>query len=93
MKKIRIVKEKIEERFCDECGKPASHQCHFCYKDLCGYMSNKCAVQDDNDDSDDPDYYCKKCWKIGEPYREKIDELHIEEWRLEEVWEKEAKKK
>lgn len=92
MIKTKEVIEKIEERYCDECGKPASHQCHFCFKDLCNWQQNGCAIQDDRDECDRPDYYCKQCWEIGEPYRKKRAELEEEAWKQEEAWKKEAKK-
>ena len=91
MKKTKKVITEVVERYCDECGKSASHQCHFCFKDLCGWMANKCAVKDDRGDEEYPDYYCKKCWDIGKKFRDKISKLQEKEWKLEEEWEKEAK--
>lgn len=89
----KVIKETVEkiERYCDDCGSPAGHYCCLCGKDLCGHFQNKCAIQKEDDGGDYPDYCCKECWKIGETYRSKIDELNAEIWRLEEEWEKKAK--
>ena len=42
-----------------------------CGKDIC----KDCIEHEENDGGDYSDYYCSKCWYLGEPYRDKINEL------------------
>lgn len=67
----RTIKE--FHRYCDDCGKPAIHQCSKCYKDLCWASDGDCASKIDNEffDTDNPDYSCKRCKNI-------LDEMETE---------------
>jgi hypothetical protein len=77
MKKERIEEIKVEERFCDDCGAPAPHQCIDCGKDICGWQQNGCAtVVPETEHGDYPDYRCKECVERRRPYQQRIDELY-----------------
>jgi hypothetical protein len=94
MIKTKQVMVEQEEYYCDICEKKANCQCHCCKKDLC----YSCAVFDNNNGNDDyPDKYCKSCWEIGKPFREKIEESseksYKEEERLKAEWFKLAREK
>jgi hypothetical protein len=69
--RTRAIKETY--RTCDLCdsGDMTERACSICHRDLC----KSCRVFDDRDDGDYPDLYCSQCWKIGETYRERIEEL------------------
>ena len=96
MRKEKQVLSKETEWYCDICkniinDRYSSYNCKCCNKDLC----NRCSIYDDRDMGDYPDRYCKSCWKVGEPFRKKIEEIkngvYKEESRLEEEWFQKAK--
>lgn len=86
--KITEVKT-IYQKFCDECGTEIQYRisCLYCKKDLC----NKCVGHIHDDGGDYPDYYCKSCWNIGQPYRNKINELELQIYSLNDEWIKKCK--
>lgn len=70
---------------CDLCGNECkgSHlsKCVICGRDAC---KNCRVVYDgywnDSDSGDYPDYCCKRCWDIGEPFREKYQSSNENHW-------------
>ena len=62
----------VEEIYCDECGELNTDffkpQCCMCHCDLCLL----CCITHPFEDGDYPNKYCSKCWKICEPYIEKM---------------------
>ena len=74
----------ISKRYCDDCGKEAKYRrtCNCCGKDMCV----DCVGHEENDGGDYSDYYCLKCWHLGEPYRDKIKELEEQIEQLNDEW-------
>jgi hypothetical protein len=65
MRRTVEKKVKVSEVVCDAegCGKASvEHSCWMCDADLC----HACAK------SDGDYHYCPRCWKTGEPFRERI---------------------
>jgi hypothetical protein len=107
-KSIRTETKQVEvyEYTCDLCGKEAKQQnysaalqeCEVCGKQIC----RPCRIGTDSLSSryvsGDYPYYrvCIKCWKIGEPYRERMNEVcdnaKIERDNILGGWRTEAKK-
>lgn len=85
-----VIKEETRSRiYCDLCGEELTHKAHcvICKRDLCP----NCVGYELDDGSDYSDYWCKDCWKIGAPYREKIKLLENEIEQLYCDWEKSCK--
>lgn len=81
MKKEQEVKSIKTEWYCDVCGNiDANYRCKCCSKDMCYH----CSISDDREMGDRPDQYCKSCWKIGEPFRQKINDIKEEAYKKEE---------
>ncbi len=98
MKKEYITTEKVikHRRFCDDCGEElfwkmacSVSQCEICGKDLC----IKCIAYEDETSGDYITCWCKSCWEIGKPYREKIAKLEEEINNLNYAWEHNALEK
>lgn len=84
--RTEVIKEK--HRYCDICGASAKTWCCKCKKDLC----NKCVEHEDYDSGDyRGDCYCKECWDLGTPYRQKIEELENEIDILYREWDNKCK--
>lgn len=89
IKEEKVLEEKIlRERFCDDCGKQvfwelacAKAQCEICEKDLCEHC-----IGYEESNGDYRKVYCKRCWAIGDPYRQKIAELEIQIDNLYDEW-------
>ena len=85
--KLQLVPTEIVT--CDTCGGTCSpiKTCCICYRDAC----SDCGMFDPYESSDYPKWFCKKCWEMGEPFRDKISDasevydnmcdLAWEEWR------------
>jgi len=75
MKKEIIETKHKDIYYCDECNHEAiaSYRCLICKKDLC----EEHVQYDTRDDSDYPGKYCKRCWEIGKPFRQKQDEALV----------------
>jgi hypothetical protein len=63
------------ELFCDVCGSTAmlygsGGKCQICDKDVCSSCSHA-----EEWGGDYPPRWCNRCWEIGAPYRERIEEL------------------
>lgn len=89
IKKENITQEiTIKHIFCDDCETEIKRtmqcevaKCEICNKDLC----NKCIGHED-DNGDYRIVYCKKCWQIGEKYRNLISTHESEIERLCQEW-------
>jgi hypothetical protein len=81
-KKITKTVENYEY-ICDFCGWRASAKCEGCRKDIC-YTC--CEVDPDDTGCDYPRRWCKKCFKIGEPFMKKIYELEEEQDAQQAAW-------
>lgn len=85
---MRKIEKKISEyedevAICDFCGEYSNYTvCEICNKDICDDCVGKERVV-----GGDVEYFCKKCWKTGGFYMEKIKRLNekidhlIDEWR------------
>lgn len=79
IKEEKLVKEtKVFHKFCDDCGAEIKRgmacsvaKCEICGKELC----DKCIGHEANVSGDYREVYCKKCWKLGDYYRKKIEIL------------------
>lgn len=87
-KKIMVEKEEIH-KFCDDCGVEiriglacGKASCTICGADLC----NNCVGHEYDDGSDYRTTWCRSCWEIGAPYREKIQKLREECDKLHDEW-------
>jgi len=108
MKKSEEITQIVNkiDYFCDMCsleGKekklasPGSYgeyySCYMCDKDIC----RDHLVHDTRDIGDYPTQYCTYCWKVGEKYRKKMEEIEEKcDEKLQEqknLWEEEALKK
>lgn len=60
--------------------------CHMCGHDFCHDHSRP----DARDNSHHPDWYCYRCWDIGEPYRARLeaaeDEFEAVCQRIDDEW-------
>jgi len=74
-KKIQVESSEI---YCDVCEKKWTdffkYNCSQCGRDLCG----KCAKWHPYQDGDYPEKFCPECWKICEPFIQKIREKEQE---------------
>jgi len=79
---ITVIKT-ISKLFCDDCHSEMRYgrSCYCCKKDMC----EKCVGHEEND-GDYSDYYCRTCWNVGKPYREKIKELEQQIDTLNDEW-------
>jgi len=71
-------------RFCDICGDKVQtiKRCEICSKDLC----SSCVGHVHEDWSDYYDYYCKRCWEIGQEFRDLIAIHESEIEGLHQEW-------
>lgn len=83
------VVEKTIERFCDDCNTKLARglqcgvaRCELCKADLC----NNCVGHENHTTGDYREVYCKMCWELGAPFREKIGQLEDDIEKLEERW-------
>ena len=88
-KEILFTEKSIYHKYCDVCqieitiGMACSvARCEICGKDLC----DKCVEHENNSYGDYREVYCKKCWTIGDDYRNKITELESEIENLNIEW-------
>jgi hypothetical protein len=78
-KKVQTEQE-VTTYSCDYCGKKIGENlltpiaCVLCGK----YSCSEHGLFDPQDNYDYPDRYCKKCWKIGEPYRKQMEDARFE---------------
>lgn len=92
-----LIEDYVIHKYCDDCGVEikiglacSAAKCAYCGKDLC----NKCVAHEDESWNDyRGTLWCKQCWKIGEEYRPKIDELQAEIERLYEEWQTKCKER
>lgn len=82
---VKITKVQTEQEFatysCDYCGKEIEASSVFLPRPcvLCGkYSCSEHGLFDPRDNYDYPDRYCKKCWKIGKPYRKQVEDARFE---------------
>lgn len=98
--KVKKVIKEIEENqiLCDFCGKEvdysySGHQgCEICGRDGCHKHLH---IDNNKWASDFYDAYCHPCWKIGEPFRERLEELEADYYEkrgeLNSEWKRLAK--
>lgn len=86
----------INRVHCNDCDKVLHHtmacsvaRCEICVNDLC----EDCIGYEEGNTGDYRTVYCKSCWSIGEPYRNKIKELEDEIDRLNDEWISKTSKK
>ncbi|HUT57041.1 MAG TPA: hypothetical protein VNA25_04090 [Phycisphaerae bacterium] len=82
MKKTETKTETITRTrtYCDVCGRTTNRQCLLCCKDIC----DRCGVFSDDEyidplygnSGDYPDLFCKPCFAVGAPMREKARGLN-----------------
>lgn len=92
MIKTKQVTKEETEYYCDICGKQTHpHSCECCGRCVC----NDCSELDYQHSDDYPDYYCKKCWVIGEPFRQETKKIEedsdLKQEKLKEEWFNKAK--
>ena len=83
--KKSIIETTTSEIYCDICKtqiKSRYHVCVICQKDIC----EKCVGHEDDTIGDYSNYYCKTCWQIGEPFRNKINQLNLDIDKLNDEW-------
>ena len=91
MRKIVDETSRVEHVFCDRCGEQKDFtyggggSCCACGRDVC----RDCNVYDDHQGGDYPDVYCRECWEIGEPFRERQAAAESECERIVEAAQKE----
>ena len=96
IKEEKILKENtIYHKYCDDCETEIKFdmaclvaKCEICGKDLC----NNCVEFEESNTGYYRTVYCKKCWEIGEPYRNQIELLENKIEELSEEWYKKCKK-
>ena len=90
VKKIETTEKVTKYEYsCDDCESGGYiHTCTMCGKHIC----NKCIGHTDDRYGDNWEYYCKKCWSIGESYREQILKHEDEIDRLYDEWHTKCKK-
>jgi len=93
-----LVKDVKVTYYCDKCGEvaPYLYRCNICKKEICKECQFKGGYSEMTDwrcepETDYPDRYCKLCWELGKPYREKYRQLKgeheqelsdvIDQWR------------
>ena len=95
--KVTKITKEVDERhkFCDICGDEISiglacsvARCMYCGKDLC----EEHIGHEEDTYSDYRTVYCKNCWKLGESYRPRIEELQNEITFLYKKWQDDCKK-
>ena len=86
--KTTIVCDTCASEFVDRQWGKINH-CRICKDDVC----QKCAIvtdhwylKDGEFSGDYPDYYCPKCWVLGEDIRKQIQEARDKEIQLWEQW-------
>jgi len=88
---MRKTTEETVKRYvytCDICTGTSNGtaKCRLCSKDLC----DKHRVYDPRDYGDYPSTFCKRCWEIGQVYRERIGAIRtradMEEEALNKEW-------
>mgnify|MGYP001503139107 CR=1 FL=1 len=80
---------KVKYFFCDDCKKEVDTLTHC---DKCdGQFCVKCIIEEYNG-GDYYDKYCKKCWNIMKPFRERIKVLEDKEEEIYKEMEIELKK-
>jgi len=92
---IEIIKKTATYNIfrCDVCDQIVESpiQCVICEKILC----SEHVINDDRDQGDYPDKYCKRCWTIRASYREQIENAQLEcderIVKLNAAWFKKAK--
>lgn len=92
---IKVMKEVPEpHRYCDICDNEitirlacSTARCTYCRKDLC----ENCIGNEEETPGDYRVVYCKNCWKLGEGYRPRIEELQTRIERLYKEWQDKCK--
>ena len=91
MYKTVTVNKDVEEthKYCDVCGAEIYRdlacsvaRCECCSKDLC----DKCVGHEGYASGDYRVVYCKRCWDIGEYFREEIERLEEQVEKLYKEW-------
>ena len=79
-KKIMVAQDETH-KFCDVCEIeiPLGLACNAAHCAVCGAdLCEKCIGHEDESYDDYRITWCKSCWDIGIPYREKMDKLREE---------------
>lgn len=92
--------EQVKHVYCDDCGRKIKDawdygHCVICGKELCRqgtFEQPSCVVYDNRDTGDYPTQYCRKCWGIGEPFREKEAEIKRQYEEVENEWDEKLEK-
>lgn len=85
----KTAKVKTYSYFCDFCGKKLIEDYLYDSKKCCvceRYVCDEHKLYDPRDHSDYAPCFCLECWKVGEPYRAKIEELENEIIKVEHSW-------
>lgn len=85
----KTVEVKSYERYCDICDTKLNWtlscsvaRCEVCKKELC----EKCIGNEEGRYNDYRTVWCKRCWDIGNQYRDEINRLEKEIEKQHELW-------